>query len=67
MATEDFVVNDGGDWEAIETIGKSLPHLDRKTPFALVVKAVNAVDGCTLVIAPKQEKVLRIFDLNSPF
>jgi hypothetical protein len=29
----------------------------------LVVKAINAVDGCALVVAAQQEEVLRILDL----
>lgn len=31
--------------------------------LTLIVEAVDAVDGSTLVVAPEQEKVLWVFDL----
>lgn len=33
--------------------------------LTLIVEAVNSVDGSTLMIAPEQEKVLRVLDLVS--
>lgn len=34
MATEDFLVDDGCDWQAVEAIGKSFPQPNIKAPFA---------------------------------
>ena len=31
--------------------------------LTLVIEAIDAVDGGTLVVAPEQEEVLRVFDL----
>lgn len=31
--------------------------------LTLVIEAVDTVDGGTLVVAPEQEEVLRVFDL----
>jgi len=59
---KDFLVNNGRDRKAVETVCERLPQLDVVPPLALVVEAVNAVDGCALVISAQQEKVLRVFD-----
>jgi hypothetical protein len=60
---EDLFVNDGGNRQAVEAIRKGLPQLDVVSPLALVIEAIDSVDGCTLVVAAKDEKVLGIFDL----
>jgi hypothetical protein len=60
---ENLLVDDGSDRETVEAVGKGLPQLDVVPPFALVVKAVDAVNGGALVVATKDEKVLRVFDL----
>lgn len=38
------------------------PQYESRAP-TLVVEAVDAVDGGTLVVAPEQEEVLGVFDL----
>jgi len=59
---KNLFVDDGGNRQAVEAIGESLPKLDVIPTLTLVVKAVDAVDRCALMIATKDEKVLRILD-----
>lgn len=63
MHGEDFLVDDGGDWQAVEAIGEGFPELDVVASLALVVEAVNAVDGRALVVAAEDEEVLGVLDL----
>ena len=68
MATEDFLINYRGHWEAVEAVGEGFPQFDvvaslafnkmlriptagggRKLTF--IVKAVDPVDGSTLVVS----------------
>lgn len=63
MHGEDLLVDDGGNWEAVEAVGKGLPELDVVSSLALVVEAVDTVDGSALVVAAEHEEVLWIFDL----
>ena len=65
MDAEDLVIDDGGDREAVEAVDELLPKLERVAPLALVVEAVDAVDGPALVVATQQEEVLGILDLVS--
>lgn len=60
---EDLLVNDGGNGQAVEAIGKSLPQFDVVASLALIVEAVDAVDGRTLVVAAQNEEVLGVLDL----
>ena len=59
---EDFFINDCRDGQAIEAIGECLPQLNIIPSLALVVKAVDPVNGSTLMIAPENEKVFWILD-----
>ena len=63
MHADDLVVDQCGDWQAVETLCEHLPKFDVVSPFALVVKSVDSVDGCTLVVASQEEEVLWILDL----
>lgn len=63
MHGEDLLVNDGGNGQAVEAVGKSLPKLDVVASLALVVESVNTVDGRALVVAAEDEEVLRVLDL----
>jgi hypothetical protein len=63
MHGEDLLINDSGNWQAVEAIRKCLPQLDVVSAFALIVEAVYAVDGSALVIASEDEKVFRVLDL----
>ena len=45
MHGEDLLINNGGDWQAIKAIRKSLPQLDVVSSLALIVEAVDSIDG----------------------
>jgi len=60
---EDLLVDDGGNGQAVEAVGKSFPQLDVVSSFALIVEAVDAVDGGALVVAAENEEVLGVLDL----
>jgi len=64
VAAEDLLVDDGRHGQAVEAVREGLPHLDVVPPLALVVEAVDAVDGRALVVAPQDEEVLRVLDLE---
>ena len=63
MHSEDLLINDGGDGQAVETVGERLPQLDVVPPFALIVESVDTIDGRALVVSPQDEKVFRVLDL----
>lgn len=63
MHAEDLLVDDCGDGKAVEAIGESLPKLDVVSSLALIVEAVNSVNGGALVVSSKEEEVLRVLDL----
>ena len=57
------VINNCGGREHVEAKSEVLPQLDTVAPFALVVKAIHAVDRLTLVVASQQEKAVWVFHL----
>lgn len=63
MHGEDLLVDDGGNGQAVEAVGESLPQLDVVSSFALVVEAVDTVDRGALVVATENEEVLGVLDL----
>ena len=63
MHGENLLVNDGGNGQAVEAVGKCLPQLDVVASLALIVETVNAVDGSALVVAAEDEEVLGVLDL----
>ena len=63
MHANNLVINDGAAGQAIKGIAKLLPHLDRESTAALVIKAINAIDAGALVVSAQQKKVLRVLDL----
>lgn len=63
MHGEDLLVDDGSDWKTVETIREGFPQLNVISSLTLVVKAIYAVDGCTLVVATKNEEIFGILDL----
>ena len=63
MHREDLLVDNGGNGEAVEAVGKRLPQLDVVPTLALVVEAVDTVDGRAFVVAPQDEEVLGVLDL----
>lgn len=60
---EDLLVNDGRNGQAVEAVGERLPELDVVSSLALVVEAVDTVDGGTLMVAAQNEEVLGVLDL----
>ena len=60
---EDLLVNDGGNRQAVEAVGESLPQLDVVSSLALVVEAIDTVDGGAFVVATEDEEVLGVPDL----
>lgn len=61
--TEDFLINEGGNREAVEDVREDLPESDRIPAFAFVVEAVNAVDLGALMIAAQQEEIFGVLYL----
>ena len=51
MHGKDLLVDDCGDWQAVEAIRKSLPQLDVVASLAFIIEAIDTVDGGALVIA----------------
>lgn len=60
---QDLLVDQGRHGQTVEAVRKGLPQPDRVPPLALVVEAVDAVDGGALVVAAEKEEVLRVLDL----
>lgn len=60
---ENLLVDDSGNGKTVEAIGEGLPELDVVATLALVVEAVDAVDGGALVVAAEDEEVLGVLDL----
>lgn len=65
MATEDFVVEDGGDGETVEAVRERFPQFDRETALAFVVETIDSVDGGAFVVSTEKEKVFGILDFVS--
>lgn len=62
MHSEDLFVDNRCDWKTVETIREGFPQLNVISSLTLVVKAIYAVDGCTLVVATKNEEIFGILD-----
>lgn len=60
---KDLLIDEGGNREAVEAIGEELPKAHTEAALALVIKAIDAVDGGALVVSPQQEEVVRELDL----
>jgi hypothetical protein len=63
MHTDNLIINDCRTGQPIECITELLPHFDGKAAAAFIVKAINAVNAGTLVVAAEQKEVFRILDL----
>lgn len=59
---DDLVVDDGGDGETVEALGEGLPEADAVAAFALVVEAVDSVNGGALVVSSEEEEVVGKLD-----
>ena len=63
MHGENFLVNDRCNGQTVEAVGKGLPKLDVIPSLALIIKAVDAVDRSTFVIASQDKEIFRVLDL----
>lgn len=63
MHGEDLLVDDSSNGQAVEAVGEGLPQLDVVSSLALIVKAIDTVDGGTLVVTTQNEEVLGVLDL----
>ena len=63
MHTENLLVYNCRDRQAIEAVGEGFPQLDSEPSLALIIEAINSVDLAGLVIAAEQEEVLWVLDL----
>lgn len=51
--------------QAVEAVREYPPQPDAETALALVVEAVDAVDGSALMVSTQEEEVVGVFDLVS--
>ena len=51
MAAEDLFINNGSHRQAVEAVCKRLPQFDVVAPLAFVIKAIDPIDGGTLMVA----------------
>jgi hypothetical protein len=63
MHAKDLFIDNRSTREAVEAVGKSLPELDTEASFALIIKAINPIDGGTLVVSTQDEEIFRVLDL----
>jgi hypothetical protein len=63
MHGENLLVDDCCNGQTVETIRERLPKLDVIPPLALIVEAVDAVDGGAFVVATQDEEIFGVFDL----
>lgn len=60
---EDLFIDNRSNRKTVEAICEGLPQLDVVSSLALVVEAVDTVDGGALVVTAEDEEVLWVFDL----
>ena len=62
MHGENLLINNGGNRQAVEAVGESLPQLNVVSAFALIVESVDTVNRGALVVAAQNEEVLGVLD-----
>ena len=62
MHSENLLVDDGSNRQAVEAVRKGLPKLNVVPPLALIVEPIDAVDRGAFVVTAQDEEVLGIFD-----
>mmetsp|Transcript_46438 Transcript_46438/g.94613 ORF Transcript_46438/g.94613 Transcript_46438/m.94613 type:complete len:335 (-) Transcript_46438:226-1230(-) len=62
MHGEDLVVDDCRDRQAVEAVRERLPQFDVVATLALIVEAVDSVNGCALVVTTQDEEVFGVLD-----
>lgn len=63
MHSEDLLVNDCCNRQAVEAVCKGLPKLDVVSSLTLIIEAIDAADRGTFVVAAQDEEVFWVFDL----
>ena len=63
MHADDLVIDQRGDWHAVEAILELFPDADGVAALALVVETIDTIDLTALVVASQQEEVLLELDL----
>lgn len=57
MHSEDLLIYNCCNGQAIEAVCKRLPQLDVIPPLAFVVESVDTIDGSTLMISAQDEEI----------
>jgi len=60
---ENLLIDNGGNWQAVEAIRECLPQLDVISTLALIVESVYTVDRGALVVTAENEEIFRVLDL----
>ena len=63
MHAENLIINQGCDWQAIETVRESLPQFYVVPPLAFVIKSVDPINRGAFMVPSQQEKVFRVLNL----
>lgn len=61
----DLLIYQSSNRQAVEAVCECLPKANVVPPFALIIEAVNPIDGRTLMVTSQQKEVLWILDLHS--
>ena len=65
MHTKDLFINNSSNRKTIETVCECFPKLNVVSSFALVIKPIDSVNACALVVSSEQEEVFWVFDFVS--
>jgi len=50
---EDFLIDKSSYWQTVKTVSEDFPKFYSVPPLALIVEAVNTVDGCAFMVTAK--------------
>ena len=51
MHAEDLVIDKSCDWQAVEAVSEDLPEFDTVAALALIIEAIDAINGSAFVVA----------------
>lgn len=63
MHAQDLVIYQRSNWQTVEAVCENFPQFDTMSTLALVIEAIDSVDGGTLVVTSEEEKVLWVLYL----
>lgn len=63
MHAEDLFIYKSSDGQTVKAVSKCLPDTNIKSPLALIIESIYAVDGSTFMVAPKKKEILLEFYL----